>query len=62
MYIKVNRKDVIRIPPERLGEDVNELAQELTQMSGTSHIDDVLRSRRRFVPGGGLAPRTCRVF
>ncbi len=33
MYIKVSRKDVIRIPPERLGEDVNELAQELTQMS-----------------------------
>ena len=33
MYIKVKRKDVIRIPPERLGEDINELAQELTQMS-----------------------------
>ncbi len=33
MYIKVNRKDVIRIPPERLGEDINELAQELTQMT-----------------------------
>ncbi|MCK5309977.1 MAG: DNA-directed RNA polymerase [Thermoplasmata archaeon] len=33
MYIKVKRKDVIRIPPERLGEDINELAQELTQLS-----------------------------
>ena len=33
MYIKVKRKDVIRIPPERLGEEINELAQELTQMT-----------------------------
>ncbi len=31
MYIKVRRKDVVRIPPERLGEDLNELAEELTQ-------------------------------
>ena len=33
MYIRVKRKDVIRIPPERLGEEINELAQELTQLS-----------------------------
>jgi DNA-directed RNA polymerase subunit E'/Rpb7 len=33
MYLKINRKDVIRIPPERLGEDLNELSQELTQHS-----------------------------
>lgn len=31
MYLKVNRKDVIRIPPERLGEDLQELAEELTR-------------------------------
>ena len=33
MYLKEKRKDVIRIPPERLGEDINELSQELTQHS-----------------------------
>ncbi len=31
MYLKLNRKDVIRIPPERLGEDLQELAEELTR-------------------------------
>lgn len=31
MYLKIQRKDVIRIPPERLGEDITELSQELTQ-------------------------------
>ncbi len=33
MYLKVKRKDVIRIPPERLGEDLLELAEELTRNS-----------------------------
>ncbi|MBA3046021.1 MAG: DNA-directed RNA polymerase [Candidatus Thermoplasmatota archaeon] len=33
MYLKEKRKDVIRIPPERLGEDLTELSQELTQHS-----------------------------
>ncbi|MDD4307375.1 MAG: DNA-directed RNA polymerase [Thermoplasmata archaeon] len=33
MYLKIKRKDVIRIPPERLGEDMAELSQELTQHS-----------------------------
>ena len=33
MYLKEKRKDVIRIPPERLGEDILELSQELTQHS-----------------------------
>ena len=31
MYLKVRRKDVVRIPPERLGEDIDELAGELTR-------------------------------
>jgi len=31
MYLKDKRKDVIRIPPERLGEDLQELAEELTR-------------------------------
>jgi DNA-directed RNA polymerase subunit E' len=33
MYMSIKRKDVIRIPPERLGENLDELAQELTQHS-----------------------------
>ncbi len=33
MYLRIKRKDVIRIPPERLGEDLTELSQELTQHS-----------------------------
>lgn len=33
MYLKVKRKDVIRISPERLGEDLQELAEELTRKS-----------------------------
>jgi len=33
MYLSEKRKDVIRIPPERLGEDINEISRELTQHS-----------------------------
>ena len=33
MYLRIKRRDVIRIPPERLGENLDELAQELTQHS-----------------------------
>ena len=33
MYLKEQRRDVIRIPPERLGEDILEISQELTQHS-----------------------------
>ena len=31
MYMKVQREDVVRIPPERLGEDIDALARELTR-------------------------------
>ncbi len=33
MYMKVKREDVVRIPPERLGEDIDELAKELARTS-----------------------------
>ena len=33
MYMKVNREDIVRIPPERLGEDIDALARELTSTS-----------------------------
>ncbi len=33
MYMKVQREDVVRIPPERLGEDFDALARELTRTS-----------------------------
>lgn len=31
MYLKVRREDVVRIPPERLGEDIDALAKEFTR-------------------------------
>lgn len=31
MYVKVTMEDVVRIPPERLGEDLNDVAKELTR-------------------------------
>lgn len=31
MYYKVKREEVVRIPPDRLGEDIDELAGELTR-------------------------------
>lgn len=31
MYLKVQREDVVRIPPERLGEDIDDLAKEFTR-------------------------------
>jgi DNA-directed RNA polymerase subunit E' len=31
MYMKVQREDVVRIPPERLGEDIDDVARELTR-------------------------------
>ena len=31
MYMKVQREDVVRIPPERLGEDIDALARKLTR-------------------------------
>jgi DNA-directed RNA polymerase subunit E' len=31
MYVKVTKEDVVRIPPERLGEDLDEVAKELTR-------------------------------
>ncbi|MFQ5838884.1 MAG: DNA-directed RNA polymerase [Thermoplasmata archaeon] len=31
MYVKVTKEDVVRIPPERLGEDLDQVAKELTR-------------------------------
>ncbi len=31
MYIKLQREDVVRIPPDRLGEDIDQLAKEFTR-------------------------------
>ena len=31
LYLKVQREDVVRIPPERLGEDIDALAKEFTR-------------------------------
>lgn len=31
MYLKVQREDVVRIPPDRLGEDIDALAKEFTR-------------------------------
>ena len=31
MYLRVRREDVVRIPPERLGEDIDTLAKEFTR-------------------------------
>src|SRR5438034_508505 len=31
MYQRVQREDVVRIPPERLGEDIDAVARELTR-------------------------------
>src|SRR3982074_1841297 len=31
MYQRVQREDVVRIPPERLGEDIDSVARELTR-------------------------------
>ncbi|MCJ2554582.1 MAG: DNA-directed RNA polymerase [Thermoplasmata archaeon] len=31
MYVKVTREDVVRIPPDRLGENLDEVAKELTR-------------------------------
>lgn len=31
MYMRVQREDVVRIPPERLGEDIDAVARELTR-------------------------------
>lgn len=33
MYVKVTREDTVRIPPERLGEDLDQVAKELTRMT-----------------------------
>lgn len=38
MYLKTRRKDVVRIPPERLGEDIDELAGELTRKTFEGRI------------------------
>lgn len=39
MYMKVRREDVVRIPPERLDEDMEELIKELTRSSLEGKID-----------------------
>jgi DNA-directed RNA polymerase subunit E' len=39
MYVKVRREDVVRMPPERLDEDMDELLKELTRSSLEGRID-----------------------
>jgi len=39
MYLKVQREDVVRIPPERLGENIDELAKEFTRTLLEGRID-----------------------
>lgn len=39
MYLKARREDVVRIPPERLDEDINELTKELTRTSLEGRMD-----------------------
>lgn len=39
MYMKVKREDVVRMPPERLDEDMDELLKELTRSSLEGRID-----------------------
>ncbi len=39
MYLKAKREDVVRIPPERLDEDMDELTRELTRVSLEGRMD-----------------------
>ncbi|UCD92646.1 MAG: DNA-directed RNA polymerase [Methanobacteriota archaeon] len=39
MYMRVKREDVIRLPPERLDEDIDNLTKELTQLSLEGRMD-----------------------
>ena len=39
MYLKVQREDVVRIPPERLGEDIDVLAKEFTRTLLEGRVD-----------------------
>jgi DNA-directed RNA polymerase subunit E' len=39
MYLKAKREDVVRIPPERLAEDIDELTRELTRLSLEGRMD-----------------------
>ncbi|TET90792.1 MAG: DNA-directed RNA polymerase [Methanomassiliicoccales archaeon] len=39
MYMRVRREDVVRIPPHRLDEDIDELARELTRTSLEGRMD-----------------------
>src|SRR3990172_6561342 len=44
MYQRVQREDVVRIPPDRLGEDIDEVARELTRatLEGRIGVDKTL--------------------
>jgi DNA-directed RNA polymerase subunit E' len=44
MYMRVQREDVVRIPPERLGEDIDAVARELTRttLEGRIGVDKAL--------------------
>ncbi len=39
MYLKARREDVVRIPPDRLSEDIDELTRELTRLSLEGRMD-----------------------
>ncbi len=44
MYMRVQREDVVRIPPERLGEDIDDVVRELTRttLEGRIGVDKAL--------------------
>src|SRR2546426_12453252 len=71
MYQRVQREDTVRIPPERLGEDIDAVARELTRttLEGKIGADKTLnliaRNNERggggpVVPGGGAGYQSVR--
>jgi len=71
MYMRVQREDVVRIPPERLGEDIDAVARELTRTTlegkvGTDKTLTLIASKiervgdGRIVHGDGAVYQTVR--
>src|SRR5437773_575640 len=77
MYQRVQREDVVRIPPERLGEDIDAVARELTRTtlegkigadktltliaSNIERIGDKVRTRIVAVSLNERAPRESKI-
>src|SRR3989442_920874 len=58
MYQRVQREDVVRIPPERLGEDIDAVARELTRttLEGKIGADNTLTPIASHIERGGEGP------